>query len=50
MRYLFMLSFVAGLAIMPVWAFQTLVQPQLDAMKQTYANADSIASRAAGVR
>jgi hypothetical protein len=49
MKVLLILILVAVMYGMPVLMYQTTVQPQLDSLKQTYSNAESIAQQAAGL-
>lgn len=40
MRVLILSAFVAAMAWLPVYAFETYVQPQLEALQYSYAHAD----------
>lgn len=44
MKFLFMLLFVGILGFTPVYLFEALVMPELDAMRQNYSSYDQIAN------
>lgn len=49
MRFMLLGIFVFFFVIIPMYLLNTLVMPELQSLKQTYARADTVAQRLAGV-
>jgi hypothetical protein len=48
MKYMLLGLFIFFFVILPMYALNSLVMPELDSLKQTYSNADATAQQLAG--